>query len=222
MSRRATASRGGPIGWLPLAIAVLAGAAGAACADPAPQDLPAGIYRLEPARSQLIANLRFLGVSHYPVTFSRMTGRVEMRRQTHTAPRVTIRVDPHSISSSHSVVARTMLSMMEPQRFPLLGFTARAQGESDGRMWLLGDLTLHGVTRPVRLALVVEQAARGTDSPTGFAVQGRTRIRRSDFGMPQMRALVGDQVDLTFQAEFTRSPASDAPIQDSARARDLE
>jgi hypothetical protein len=37
-----------------------------------------------------------------------------------------------------------------------------------------------------------------------------------------MHALVGDQVDLTFQAEFTRSPASDASIQDAERAHDLE
>jgi polyisoprenoid-binding protein YceI len=221
MTRRAAALRGGPIGGL-LAIAILAGGTGAACAEPARQDLPAGLYRLDPARSQLIANLRFLGVTRYPVTFNRMTGQVDMRRQPHTAPRVTIRVDPHSISSSRAVVARTMLTMMEPERFPLLGFTARALGESDGQTWLLGDLTLHGVSRPVRLTLAVQHAASGANGQAAFSVQGRTRIRRSDFGMPQMHALVGDQVDLTFQAEFTRSPASDASIQDAERAHDLE
>lgn len=236
MHRLPTASRGGPIGWLltlliaalPIAApaaATLAVDAPACAAESAPGGLPEGLYRLEPQRSQLTATLRFLGVTHYPVTFSRMSGRVEMHRKFASAPRVAIRIDPHSIGNPRSGVSRTMLTLLEPERFPLIGFTSRTLGDSNGQMWLLGDLTLHGVTRPVRLTLAVQQKDQGPDGAEGFAVLGRARIRRSDFGMPQMHGLVGDQVDLTVQAQFTRTIAPEAssePLQDRGASNDLE
>lgn len=208
MRRLLKALRGGPIGLLlMLAIGWLSIAAPACAADSAPGDLPKGVYLLEPQHSQFVASLRFLGVSHYPVSFSRMAGRMETPQQVAGVPRVTIRVDPRSISNPRSVVARSMLSLLEPERFPRIGFVSRALGVSEGQIWLLGELSMHGVTRPVRLTLAVQPVARGPDEPACFLVHGRGRIRRSDFGMPKMLGLVGDQVDLSFQAEFVQAPA---------------
>jgi polyisoprenoid-binding protein YceI len=192
---------------LALAIGALASALPARAGEPGPGDFPKGVYLLEPQHSRFVASLRFLGVSRYPVSFSGITGRMEASKQAASVPRVTIRVDPRSISNPRSAVARSMLTLLEPERFPQIAFASRQLGNSNGQMWLLGDLTLHGVTRPVRLTLQFKPMEQRPDGPAGFSVHGRGRIRRSDFGMPQMHTLVGDQVDLTFQAEFVQAPA---------------
>jgi polyisoprenoid-binding protein YceI len=199
------ASRGGVLRLL-LAITALASAAPASAVEPWPGPAPQGVYVLEPRRSQFVASVRVLGLSRYPVGFSGMAGRFDASPQVAGGPRVTIRVDPRSISNPRSVVARAMLTQLEPERFPQIEFASRALGETKGQMWLLGDLTLHGVTRPVRLTLAVQQVAPGPDGPARFAVSGRGRIRRSDFGLPAMHSLVGDQVELTFQAQFVQTP----------------
>jgi polyisoprenoid-binding protein YceI len=65
------------------------------------------------------------------------------------------------------------------------------------RAELRGNLTLHGVTRPV--IFNVEVSARGT-RPIGEAenilVKATTTIRRSEFGMDTLSKLVSDSVQL--------------------------
>jgi polyisoprenoid-binding protein YceI len=66
-----------------------------------------------------------------------------------------------------------------------------------------GDLTFHGVTRPVTLA--VKFNAAGANPMTkkytvGFEVSGK--IKRSDFGMNTYVPLIGDDVDLIVSAGF--------------------
>ncbi len=68
-----------------------------------------------------------------------------------------------------------------------------------------GDLTLHGVTRPV--SLVVTFNGVGGDiipfvTRTGFSAT--TTVKRSDFGVIQYPGLVGDDLVLRIEAEFTK------------------
>jgi polyisoprenoid-binding protein YceI len=66
-----------------------------------------------------------------------------------------------------------------------------------------GDLTLHGVTKPVTLAVKFNGA--GTNPldkkyTAGFEVSGK--IKRSDFGVKTYVPLIGDDVDLIISAGF--------------------
>jgi polyisoprenoid-binding protein YceI len=71
-----------------------------------------------------------------------------------------------------------------------------------------GDLTLHGVTRPVVLKAKLN---RGGVNPMtkaytiGFEVSGH--IKRSDFGVSQYVPLIGDDVELIISAPFERKPS---------------
>jgi polyisoprenoid-binding protein YceI len=181
------------------------GPTAAAPYDPWPSQLPAGAYRLEAGRSNLTVRIRFLGLSRHAATFSRLAGGVDYNPADWAATHVAIQVDPRSLSNPRANVGRTMLDLLEPDRFPVIAFSSRGLVLENGRTWLVGDLTLHGVTRPVRFALTFQGA---NDKPENgqerLAFSGSGQIRRSDFGMPAMRALVRDQVDVLFKVEFTR------------------
>jgi polyisoprenoid-binding protein YceI len=75
----------------------------------------------------------------------------------------------------------------------------------NGRATIVGNLTLHGVTRPVTLQARLVGA--GTNPPdksykVGFSARGT--IKRSDFGVKQYVPLVGDMVELSIAGAFRR------------------
>jgi polyisoprenoid-binding protein YceI len=81
---------------------------------------------------------------------------------------------------------------------------------------LIGDLTLHGVTREVRLDVTAE--GRGRDpwggDRAGFSVTGK--VNRKDFGLTWNQlleaggAVVGDEVKISIDAEIVAARAQAA------------
>ncbi|MDE2406561.1 MAG: polyisoprenoid-binding protein [Xanthomonadaceae bacterium] len=84
--------------------------------------------------------------------------------------------------------------------------------EDDNHGRACGTLTLHGVTRPLCMALTLNRAARHPLPPfrktLGFSAS--TTLKRSDFGMTHWQSLVGDLVELRIEAELYRQDAGRA------------
>ena len=98
-------------------------------------------------------------------------------------------------------------AFFDTAKFPTATFkstTIEMTGADTGK--LAGDLTLHGVTKPVTLDVAFNGA--GTPPMTklyivGFDAVGK--LKRSDFGITNYIPLVGDEVELVISAEFDRA-----------------
>jgi len=67
-----------------------------------------------------------------------------------------------------------------------------------------GALTFHGVTKPVVLDVAFNGVGAGLapgSTRTGFSAT--TTIKRTDFGVSKYAPLVGDDVTLAIEVEFT-------------------
>jgi polyisoprenoid-binding protein YceI len=85
--------------------------------------------------------------------------------------------------------------------FVSTGFT----WSSDTTGTLKGDLTLHGVTRPVTFNVTLLPVKTGDEKPVGkVLVKAGTMIRRSDFGMDTLSRVVNDNVELCMSVEAVR------------------
>jgi len=85
--------------------------------------------------------------------------------------------------------------------FVSTGFT----WSSDTTGTLKGDLTLHGVTRPVTFNVTLYPVKTGDEKPVGkVLVKAGTMIRRSDFGMDTLSRVVNDNVELCMSVEAVR------------------
>ena len=70
---------------------------------------------------------------------------------------------------------------------------------------LKGDLTLHGVTRPVTFNVVLLPVKNQEEKDAGkVLVKAGTTIRRSDFGMDTLSRVVNDKVELCMSVEAIR------------------
>jgi len=79
------------------------------------------------------------------------------------------------------------------------------------KLKITGDLTIHGITMPVTLA--VDGPSKPVDDGRGhlhMGVSATGSVNRTDFGMTGYQGMVGNDVELTIDAELvqaTKSPA---------------
>ena len=185
------------------ALALLA--SGAAAADPTTRDpvkVPAGAFALDPRHASLVVKIPHMGFSHYTLRFTKLEGAFTYDPANWQATKVTITVDPKSIDTEDSIFNKTVAGYFEPDKYPTIQFTSTSlTSDAEGRGQLTGDLTLHGVTRPVRLDVTLQTPDLNADR-LDFAARGK--LKRSDFGMTSYMGMVGDEVTLTIAAGFDR------------------
>jgi polyisoprenoid-binding protein YceI len=92
-------------------------------------------------------------------------------------------------------------------QFPTATFTSTSVAKGGSGLTVQGNLTLHGVTKPVTLDVSGPTGpAPGMDKKTHEGFSATTTIRRTDFGiasgMPS--AMVGDDVKLTIELDFAK------------------
>jgi polyisoprenoid-binding protein YceI len=107
-------------------------------------------------------------------------------------------------------VQRVMLSnqVLDVQRFPTITFQSRQvsvvkQSADQMALRMTGDLTLHGVTRPLDVPVTVALTA------DGLRANGKTTVQQSQFGIRPVTAGAGtvrvkDEVDVVFSVTATR------------------
>jgi polyisoprenoid-binding protein YceI len=67
-----------------------------------------------------------------------------------------------------------------------------------------GQLTLLGITRTVPMDITLIGVGTGFTNDARVGVTGHMRIKRSDFGMKAFLPVVGDDVSIDIDAEFSR------------------
>ena len=90
-------------------------------------------------------------------------------------------------------------------QFPTLGFTSKSVTATAGGYQVQGDLTLHGVTKPVAVKVVATGSGKG---PTGAAIAGieaTFTVRQSEFGITKLAPAIGDDVWVNVSVEGAKS-----------------
>jgi polyisoprenoid-binding protein YceI len=97
------------------------------------------------------------------------------------------------------------------ETFPAITFVGkRIVGDAFGDFRLVGDLTLHGVTREITLDATFEGRAKDPWGNSRLVYAASARIRRTDFGLNWNQALetggvlVSEEVKITVEAQFVR------------------
>jgi len=195
-----------------ISIAVLSAglmASGAAAADPTTRDpvkVPAGTFTLDPKHASLVVKVPHMGFSHYTLRFNKLEGSFTYDPANWQATKVSITVDPKSIDTEDGIFNKTVAGYFEPDKYPTIQFTSTTMtSDAEGKGTLTGDLTLHGVTKPVTLDVTFNGYGPGLPlmaSRMGFS--GAGKINRTDFGVKAARPFAGDTVTLSFEVEFVK------------------
>jgi polyisoprenoid-binding protein YceI len=172
-----------------------AGSAGSLLAD---------TYKVDPVHSMVVFQIGHLQVSNILGRFNDPTGAIEFDPANLEKASFNVQVEAAKIDTGNAQRDTDLKSrnFFDSQQFPTISFkstSVKKTGESTYE--LTGDLTLHGVTKPVTVTLVNTGAGKGMRGELRQGFGTSFTIRRSDFGMTNMIPAAGDEVKLTINLE---------------------
>jgi len=189
-----------------IGLLALAGPALAQSSDP--RQAPTGSYSLETRHSQVLFAIPHLGITDYYGRFDKLSGTLSYNSAAPEKSAVSVTIDMTSIDTpSRELMSELMgANVFDSTKYPTATFKSTSvtrTGPTTGT--ITGDLTLHGVTRPVTLDAtfggVTSDPVSGADD-IGF--HATATLKRTDFGLTGMvwESFVGDDVKLTIEAMF--------------------
>ena len=182
---------------------------GAACLLSAP-----ATYNIDPSHSAAHFQVRHMMVSTVRGEFSKVTGTVQFDPANIATTKIDATIDATTINTREPKRDTHLRSadFFEVEKYPTIKFVSkRVMPASPGKLKVLGDLTMHGVTREVTLD--VEGPAPEVKDARGNAKTGAsatTKISRKDFGLTWNRAIeaggvtVGDEVTIEIDVELNK------------------
>src|SRR3569623_762730 len=103
-----------------------------------------------------------MGFSHYTMRFDGLDGNFTYEPANWQQTKATITVDPKSLDTHAQAFDKQITGYFEPDKYPTITFvTTSVQGTPDGKGTMTGDLTFHGVTKPVTLDVTFAGAGHG-------------------------------------------------------------
>jgi polyisoprenoid-binding protein YceI len=208
-----------------LALAVAAQAAPASTADTAvpaasSAPVPRGEYQIDKAHTSLLFKVNHLGFSTFTGRFTRVDARLVFDPRDFARSSVNVTIDPKSISTDNAPdgfldqLAGEMF--LDATKYPQMAFASRSvEDAGNGRFRIRGELTLHGVTKPLTLEGRYNGGYAGhpfdPQARVGFSARGT--LKRSDFGISMGIPTaanhyfgVGDEVEVQLETEFSGPP----------------
>ncbi len=170
------------------------------------------LYRLDMVKTRISFNIQHFGVPWVSARFPDFSGDFVLDRDG-AASRLDVSVQMATVECTEPFWNGRMRSAewLDVQRYPLTSFhSTRVDFEGDGAALASGQLTLHGVTQTVGLAISglrcsADTASGNTTSGDSCSFVARTRIKRSDYGLPHGFWTGGDLVDIVISGAGVRS-----------------
>lgn len=163
-------------------------------------------FEIDPTHSFIEFGVSHLGFSVLRGRFNDIKGSFNYDKAKPNAATIEVKVATESLDSNHAERDKHLRGkdFFEVDKYPQATFVTTSYSEKNGQGTLKGNLSLHGVTKPITVA--VKHVGAGSDPWGGYrrGFVGNTKIRRADFGMNYNLGPAAEMVDLTFFIEGIR------------------
>lgn len=165
-------------------------------------------WNIDGAHSSAQFSVRHMGISTVRGAFTKMSGTVQYDPADLAKTVIDATIEAASVDTRVEMRDNDLRSphFFDASKYPTLTFKSKKVAEGGpGKLKVIGDLTIHGVTKEVTLD--VEGPSAPVKDPRGnlrVGASASTTINRKDFGVDGAAAVVGDDVPITIDMELTR------------------
>ncbi|WP_172650005.1 YceI family protein [Rhodococcus opacus] len=169
--------------------------------------LTAGTWAIDTVHSTVGFSVRHLMVSKVRGTFNDFTGAITVAEDGTAAVTAEIQVASIDTKNTDRDTHIKSADFFDAEQYPTATFTSTAVRAKGDDYVVDGEFTLHGVTRPVELALEFNGVNPGMGNGPVAGFEATTVLNRKDFGitidMPLEGggAVVGDKITITLEIE---------------------
>jgi len=170
-------------------------------------------WKLDPAHSAAEFKVKHMMISNVKGSFSGLAGVLSEDTVDPTLSSVQASIPVATINTGDAKRDEHLKSadFFDAEKYPTLDFSSTKVVRKGDAYEVTGDLTIHGVTKPVTFA-VDGPSAPGKDpwGNTRIGLSATTKINRKDFGLAWNAPLetggflVGEEVAITLDVQFVR------------------
>ncbi len=176
------------------------------CAAPQPARQPAAgeRYKVDAVHSSIGFRINHLNVGYFYGRFDDVAGTFAFDEANPANTVLDIRVRAASIDTHNGLRDRHLKSaeFFDVGKYADISFRSTGAVRQDAHTFsVAGNLTLHGVTRPLTVTVLRTGTGRGMQGEQRSGFETSFAIRRSEFGMNAMPNLLGDEVELLVSIE---------------------
>ena len=162
-------------------------------------------YTIDPTHTQVEFTYSHFGFSNITGRFDTVESEFLFDVQDPTKSSVKVTIPMASLSTGVEKLDAHLLNadFFDAEKFPTATFTSTAvTAAGEGQLKVAGDLTIHGVTRPVVLDVTINKIGEHPMAKTPAAgFDARTVVKRSDFGVGNYAPGVSDEVTIEITVE---------------------
>jgi polyisoprenoid-binding protein YceI len=170
-------------------------------------------YNLDPAHSTASFSIKHMMIAKVHGGFEKLSGKLVLDSKEISKSSIDVTIDAASINTREPQRDTHLKSadFFNVEKFPHLTFKSTNIEQDGDELLVVGQLTLHGVTKEVTLS--VDGPTEEVKDPYGnlrIGASGSTRIKRKDFGLTWNAALeaggvlVGDDVNIELDVQFVK------------------
>ncbi|MGH9742438.1 MAG: YceI family protein [Candidatus Acidiferrum sp.] len=169
-------------------------------------------WQLDPAHSSAQFAVKHLTISTVRGAFTSVKGTIQFDSQDISKSSVDVTIDVSSVDTRVAARDKDLRSdhFFDVAHYPTMTFkSTKVEQASPGNLKVIGNLTIHGVTKEV--TLLVDGPSAPIKDPGGnqrMGVNATTKISRKDFGigMSYGSAMIGEEISITIDAEVFHKP----------------
>lgn len=161
-------------------------------------------FDYDKSHTSILFFISHVGFSRVVGEFNEYDGYFEFDKDKPEESFVTITIDPKSVDVGHKGLNEEMAGekFFDVAKYGKIKFVStKIEKTGDNTGELTGDLTLHGVTKPITFGVIFNKQAEFFGfTKAGFSL--KSKIKHSDFGMDWgVPDMLGDEVDILVEAE---------------------
>ena len=174
-----------------------------------PAEVQAGTYKLDAGHGKITWKVNHLGFSTYIGQFINVSADLTLDPANPANSTLTATVPLADVAPNDDGLKAHLQTpdFFNTAEFPTATFVAKSivvDREDPTEADVIGDLTLHGVTRSITLEVEFNQAGPSMGNTYKVGFDGEATIRRSEFGMSYGLPAIGDEVELHIEGEFVK------------------
>lgn len=176
----------------------------------------ASTWEIDSAHAAANFSVRHMMISNVRGTLGKVTGKVMLDDADITKSTVEATIDVKGINTKEQKRDDHLRSkdFFDVEKFPTITFKSTKIEKAGDKLKITGDLTIHGVTKPVTLdATVTNEIKNPFTKAVTRGVMATGTVNRKDFGLTWNVALeaggvlVGDDVALEIESELIKQDA---------------
>lgn len=170
-------------------------------------------YQIDPSHSTASFSIKHMMIAKVHGGFEKLSGKLDYDAANPEKASVEVSIEAASINTREPQRDTHLKSadFFDVAKYPTITFKSSSVRGGGEELKVIGDLTIHGVTKQV--ILDVDGPTKEMKDPYGnfkIGASGTTKIKRKDFGLTWNAALeaggvlVGDEVTITLDVQFVR------------------